>query len=271
LNDACRHGGTRSGQLLSFDSGLRYLLGVPKEINGATPVVACIHGVRRNVQEQFQAFAPLAGQAGSLLLVPLFAADAFPDYQRLGRPGKGGRADVALIELITHLNSRFNLPERAIYLYGHSGGAQFVHRFVMAHPDRVARYAISAPGWFTFPDESLAYPYGLARAAAQGELLRGHDFLRIQGAVFVGSADCRSGPNLRRNPTVDLHQGVHRLERAVRWIHAMNAKARQMGLREPLKLRPLEDGAHNFSGLVRRHRLHELVWEFLTSSAEMDT
>src|SRR5256885_13162852 len=63
------------------------------------------------------------------------------------------------------------------------------HRFVMVHPHHVARYAISAAGWYTFPDESLGYPCGLARGAARGELLRLSDSLRIQGAVFVASAD----------------------------------------------------------------------------------
>jgi pimeloyl-ACP methyl ester carboxylesterase len=271
LNYAYQSGATQSGELLSFEPGLRYLLGVPRELNEAQPIVVCIHGIRRNVQEQFRAFAPLAEQAGWLLLVPLFAADSFPDYQRLGRPGRGGRADLSLIELIAHLNSRFSLPERAIHLFGHSGGAQFVHRFVMVHPHHVARYAISAPGWYTFPDESLFYPCGLARGAAQGELLCASDFLRIQGAVFVGTDDCRRGRNLRRNPSVDIQQGDHRLERAMRWTSAMNARAREMGLREPLKLHRLQDGAHNFSGLVRRNRLHEHVWEFLTSSAETDT
>ena len=233
MNYAYQDGATQSGELLSFEPGLRYLLGVPKELNEAPPVVVCIHGIRRNVQEQFRAFAPLAEQAGWLLLVPLFAADSFPDYQRLGRPGRGGRADLSLLGLIGHLKARFSLPERAIYLFGHSGGAQFVHRFVMVHPRHVARYAISAPGWYTFPDESLVYPCGLARGAARGELLRLSDFLRIQGAVFVGSADCHRGPNVRCNPTVDTQQGVHRLERAMRWTRAMNARAREMGLPEP--------------------------------------
>jgi poly(3-hydroxybutyrate) depolymerase len=260
----------QSGELLSFGPGLRYLLGIPKEISEATPVVASIHGVRRNVQEHFQAFAPLAEQAGWLLVVPLFAADAYPDYQRLGRPGKGGRADLSLIELVARLRSQFSLPERAIHLYGHSGGAQFAHRFVMAHPDRVARYAISAPGWYTFPDESLDYPYGLAQAATQCEPLDPGAFLKIQGTVFVGSADYRSGPNLRCNPIVDLNQGAHRLERAKRWTVAMNATAKQMGLAEPLQLQQLQDGAHSFSGLVRRNKLHERVWEFLTQSRRAD-
>src|ERR671922_157281 len=189
LNDVNRGGAAQTAELLTHDPGLRYLIRVPEEINEATPVVACIHGIRRAAQAHFQAFAPLAGQAGWLLLVPLFAAEAFPDYQRLGRPGKGRRADLALIGLLAQLKSSLSLRVEALRLYGHSGGAQFVHRFAMAHPDRVARYALSAPGWYTFPDDSLEYPYGLAAAAAQGIRLHLGDFLAIPGAVFVGSAD----------------------------------------------------------------------------------
>lgn len=272
MNLAAQYGTTRRGELLSFNPELSYLMGVPREINEETPVVACIHGFRRNVHEHFRAFAPIARKAGWLLLVPRFAADVYPDYQRLGRPGKGRRADLALIELIDHTRSRFFLPRRACYLYGHSGGAQFVHRFVMTHPGEVARYAISAAGWYTFPDEALEYPHGLAGGPAGGTRLSGGDFLRIPGAVFVGSADCEStGATLRRNPTVDLHQGVHRLERAMRWTHAMNARAREMGLPEPLRLLQLQGGSHSFTGLVRRCRLGELVREFLTGPAKTGT
>jgi pimeloyl-ACP methyl ester carboxylesterase len=261
----------QSGEPTDFGPGLRYLLGVPKYISEETPVVACVHGIRRNAQEHFRAFAPLAEQNGWLLVVPLFEADAFPDYQRLGRPGKGGRADLRLIELISHVCERFEVPESPIHLFGHSGGGQFAHRFVMAHPGRVARYAVSSPGWYTFPDESLDYPYGLAHAEAHCAPLSPRDFLMVPCAVFVGTADYRSGRNLRRNPTVDLHQGPHRLERARRWTRAMNARAREIGLAEPVQLRQLPNGAHNFSGLVRNNRLHEQAWRFLANSAEAAT
>jgi pimeloyl-ACP methyl ester carboxylesterase len=261
----------QSGELNSFGPGLRYLLGVPKAISDRTPVVTCVHGIRRNVQEHFQAFAPLAEREGWLLVVPLFAADAFPDYQRLGRPGKGGRADLRLIELISHLCERFDLPEQPIHLFGHSGGGQFAHRFVMAHPWRVVRYVVSSPGWYTFPDESIEYPYGLAHAETQGLPLSPRDFLKVPGAVFVGTADFRSGRHLRRNSTVDLHQGPHRLERARRWAVAVNARARELGLPQPVQLRQLPDGAHNFSGLVRSNRLHEQAWRFLANSSDAAT
>lgn len=257
-----------SGEFITFAPGLRYALEVPSEVDNETPLAVSVHGVTRNAHEHYEAFVRLAQKARWLLLVPLFEADAYPDYQRLGRPGKGGRADLSLIELVLGLNSQLNLPDRPFYLFGHSGGAQFAHRFVMAHPERVARYAISAPGWYTFPDESLDYPYGLGSMPAQYGPLRPDDFLRVQGTVFVGSGDYRSGPNLRRNPIVDFRQGAHRVERAVRWTGAMNDKARQIGLTEPLRLRQLPNGGHSFSGLVRRNRLHEQAWESLTNPTE---
>ncbi len=246
------------------------LLGVPREPNAATRIAVAVHGISRNAREHFGAFAPLAELKEWVLLAPLFDAESFPDYQRLGRPGKGRRADLSLIEALSLLRLRFGLPEHPIYLFGHSGGAQFAHRFAMAHPARVARYAISAPGWYTFPDESLDYPYGLARAPESFATLRTDDFLKIPGVVFVGCGDNRNGRTLRRNPMVDANQGEHRLERAARWIGAMNAKARAMGLAEPVTLQRLEDAAHSFSGLVRRGRLHERAWRFLTDSKEIE-
>ncbi len=244
------------------------LLGVPKEPGKARGIAVAVHGISRNAHEHFCAFAPLANATNWILLAPLFDAGSFPDYQRLGRPGKGERADLALIVALSNLRGRLDLPQRPVYLFGHSGGAQFVHRFAMTHPGHVARYAISAPGWYTFPDDTLDYPYGLARPPTSFGALRPADFLKIPGIVFVGSGDCRDGRTLRRDAVVDAHQGDHRQERAMRWTGAMNARARAMGLVEPLRLKQLEDAAHSFSGLVRRGRLHEHVWKFLTVSGE---
>ena len=253
-------------ELQEFGSGLRCLLQAPTRAAHDAPVLVAVHGISRNAQDHFDAFAPLAAAAGWLLVAPLFDAETFPDYQRLGRPGKGERADLFLLALLAQLASQYAVRDRALHLFGHSGGAQFVHRFVMAHPERVARYAISAPGWYTFPDAALNYPRGLAYAPIDTGLQPPQAFLKVPGCVFVGNRDCRRGPNVRRTAPLDADQGMHRLERAQRWTAAMNAQARTLGLAEPMQLQQLPDAGHSFKGLVRRADLNRHAWRFLSAS-----
>ncbi len=254
--------------MIEFRPGLRYALEMPAEPGPGTPVVVAVHGISRNAADHHAAFAGLAQSCGAILVVPLFEAAEFRDYQRLGRDGRGRRADLALMALIDGVLSSRGLPGRRFHLFGHSGGAQFAHRFVMAHPERVARYAISAAGWYTFPDDSADFPYGLRHPPSGLDMSRQRLFLSVPGRVFVGMHDQRRGTSLRQHERVDADQGRTRIERAMRWTAAMNARARSLELRPPLDLRQLPGSGHSFGGLVRRAALHEQVWAFLLGSQE---
>lgn len=249
--------------LREFGPGLRYALRLPPDQGIDTPVFVAIHGISRNALDHFNAFAGLAQSRQAIVIAPLFDAAGFPDYQRLGRRGLGPRADLALIALVDDVLASCGLRSRKLHLFGHSGGAQFTHRFVIAHPQRVARYAISAAGWYTFPDESADYPYGLREPPDGLDMTGQQRFLSVPGCVFVGMRDQRRGPSLRQRERVDTQQGTTRIERAMRWTAAMNSRARELGLPEPVQLRRLPDAGHSFSGLVRRAGLHEQAWEFL--------
>ncbi|HMA30796.1 MAG TPA: alpha/beta hydrolase [Casimicrobiaceae bacterium] len=247
---------------------LRYALEMPAQPGAGTPVVVAVHGISRNASDHHAAFAGLAQSRGAILVVPLFEAAEFRDYQRLGRDGRGQRADLALLSLIDGVLSSRGLSGRRFHLFGHSGGAQFAHRFVMAHPERVARYAISAAGWYTFPDDSQDFPYGLRHPPSGIDMSRQRLFLSVPGRVFVGMRDQRRGTSLRQHERVDAEQGRTRIERATRWTAAMNARAQALDLRPPLDLRQLPGSGHSFGGLVRRAALHEQVWAFLLESQE---
>lgn len=270
MNGASPTFNVERGVLAQDRPALPFLLGVPVSVNPATPVAVCVHGVSRNADRHFEAFAPLADAARWILLVPTFGPDDYPGYQRLGRCSGGPRADLSLIELLKQIRSRLGLPETAIHLFGHSGGAQFVHRFAMAHPSRVARYAISAAGWYTLPDATLNYPYGTLGAPFTSDAAALDAFLAIPGIVFVGARDRNGGPTLRRNEALDRQQGASRVDRAQRWQGAVNRRALEAGLDARLGLRQLDGCAHSFNGLIRRARLHELAWQFLSELRRID-
>lgn len=243
--------------------GLSCLCSAPMDPGANTPVLVAVHGVHRQAEDYFDAFAPLVRVSDGLLLVPIFDQDRFPDYQRLGRPDRGRRADLALLSLLAEAFDWFGLNDRPVYLFGHSGGGQFVHRFVMAHPQRVSRYVVSAAGWYTFPDDTHSYPRGTNGPLDAAAAFQAGDFLRVPGCVFIGTHDRRSGPNLRRSDAIDQQQGATRHDRAYRWTAAMNELAIDRGLPAPVAIREFHNAGHNFKGLVRRAHAHVAAWSFL--------
>ncbi len=243
--------------------GLRYWFRPAPPARDPAALLVVVHGVRRRPLELLETFAPLAAAQPCHLLVPWFESPRHADYQRLGRPGLGQRADLHLIALVQMLGQQHAMQHQRMLLFGHSAGAQFVHRFVFAHPERVRRYALGAAGWYTLPDEQQEFPLGTRHALPGFPRLSPERFLRVPAQVFVGSRERASGPTLRRDPLLDRIQGVDRLQRATRWAQAMNQAARSRGLAPPVGVRRLPGAAHSFSGLVRRAGLAHQVWRFL--------
>jgi poly(3-hydroxybutyrate) depolymerase len=219
----------------------------PERAPAGAPLLVAVHGISRNAYEQARAFERLAEARGWLLLAPEFDAERHDDYQRLGRVGRGARADRALEDLIDRFLERFSRAPGPRYLVGYSAGAQFVHRYLMAHPERVDGAVLGSAGWYTFPDPTRAYPYGLrVGGELPGVRLSPSRFLRVPVLVTVGSRDTRRDPSLRQSRRVDRRQGCHRRERAMRWAEAMNELARRRGLPEPVRLSVLRGAGHDF-------------------------
>lgn len=230
-----------------------YSLDLPPDRKARAPLLVCVHGISRNAEEHLRHFAPLARKRGIAVAAPLFREPEFPDYQRLGRTGRGRRADQALDALLAELRAEGGVDAERIYLFGHSGGGQFVHRYVMANPARVARFVVSAAGWYTHPDAARAFPLGIAPNPSLPDVSFDPDaFLRVRGTVLVGEGDIRRSRSLRTGPMVDAAQGRNRIERARRWVEAMNEAARRRGLPPPLDLELLPSAGHRFADMAAR-------------------
>ena len=113
---------------------------------------------------QEKQFAYFAERYGVILVAPLFPKDRFCDYQRLGREGRGERADHALNRILAEVRLLTGTDINRLYMFGYSGGGQFVHRYALAYPERMARIVIAAAGWYTFPDQNVNYPRGIKKA-----------------------------------------------------------------------------------------------------------
>lgn len=246
---------------------LDYLLYVADSAPHEPPVLVLVHGISRDAQEQIDLFKPFADEHGFALVAPHFTKYDYPDFQRLGRRGRGLRADIALQQLLKTLP--FKSTADGVYLFGYSGGAQFAHRFLMAHPEQVKAAIVAAAGWYTLPDASVGYPYGLRmNGSLPAVSLRPGQFLRVPVLTLVGEDDTERDKNLRRSKSLDRAQGRTRVERARRWVDEMSAAAQRHDLRTVYRFQLLNNAGHSFEDCIRAG-MGKAIFEFIQHSRDI--
>lgn len=248
---------------LRTDPGLEYLAYVPQSGAQDAPVLVSLHGASPNWDRKAAHFFPACEEYGVTLLAPSFRGEDHADYQRLGREGKGVRADLFLHRCLQELASLTNADVARINLFGHSGGAQFAHRYAMAYPHRVAGAVVTAAGWYTFPDQTRKYPYGTRPSRRlPGVVFNPEAFLHVPIHVLVGSADT-SIEKVRNSEAIDAQQGRTRLERARNWTTAMRTEAVRHGIPSRISLTEIDGPGHDFVELCERGGLVQRVFRAL--------
>lgn len=237
-------------------SAQSYYVYVPSSGGAAAPLLVVVHGISRNAQVQAESFPELCERFGAVMAVPVFGVES-RDYQRLGRSGRGPRSDAALDAVVEEVAMRTGCKASSFHLFGFSGGAQFAHRYTLAHPHRVTRLVIVGSGWYTFPDPRARFPYGIRRSPElPGVRFDPEEFLRVPIAVMVGERDTETS-SLRNTPRVNRQQGKTRVERAQRWVAAMREAAEKRGLPPLVTLEVIPEGPHDFASLLKTGNLAE--------------
>lgn len=228
-------------------------------------LLVAVHGIGRDAMEQVTLWSAWARRHRVQVLAPRFGDDTFRGFQRL-EPGIDGRtADGALVQLLRWLPAMgMPLPVRRI-LFGHSGGAQFAHRFLMANPFAVDAAILSSAGWYTWPESTRRFPYGLGKAAGRTvSSIELEALLRVPLLVTVGENDDEADPQLRRRDWIDDQQGVGRRERAKRWVDALRTEAERRRLAARVQHQVLPGAGHAFAECMSAG-LPERVDEFLSA------
>ena len=234
-------------------SNQRYVTYVPDDVQAGAPMMVCVHGISRNVESHIYGFAPWAKRNGIVLVAPLFDDRYVAKYQSLATNLFDRRADMILNMIVAEAGKLTGAATERLHLFGYSGGAQFVHRYTMLHPHRVASFVAASAGWYTFPSQMVDYPRGI-RTSQQlpGLLFVPFDFLQVPGLVLVGDRDTMRGTALKYSRKLVAQQGEHRLERGRRWVAAMNDAAKAHGLDAPYRFEELPDCGHSFEQAMIR-------------------
>lgn len=216
---------------------LRVWYWVPDEVDATTPIVFVMHGVKRDADRYLAEWVPLAERHGFIVVVPEFNQASFPGSlgyntgyftEPDGQPRPRAQWSFAALEpLFDAVKARTGTRVPRYSLYGHSAGAQFVHRYVLFMPEARLRRAVAAnAGWYTRPDLTIAYPYGLAGSpVGEEELKRALD---KPLTILLGTADTDTAdPNLRTSRQANA-QGPHRFARGLSFHAAGKATAARL-------------------------------------------
>jgi poly(3-hydroxybutyrate) depolymerase len=232
---------------------------LPDKVARDTPVVFVMHGVNRDADRYRDEWADLARKHGFIAVVPQFSLTDFPGSRGYntgyfteedGRPRPRGLWSFAAIEpLFDDVRKRFGTGVTRYSIYGHSAGAQFVHRFVLFMPEaRIERAVAANAGWYTMPDTRVEFPYGLAKTPIDDAALGAA--LGKPLTVLLGTADTdREDPDLRKTPEADA-QGLTRYARGQAFFARGQAAAAASGAPFGWTRQDVPDIGHSNAGMA---------------------
>ena len=227
-------------------------------------ILFTIHGISRNAEEHVQRFSNQAEKYGSAIIAPLFTKNNFAKYQQLGTTAKQERADMAFDQVRQDVYEWLEIGPTPMCMFGFSGGGQFLHRYALFYPKRVARMVLTAPGWYTFPDPERRYPFGIKSTKDWPGLKFDLDrFLRIPTLLMVGEDDDLRDKDLNKNRRIDAFQGLNRIERAERWTGSLSALARSFGVKGDHRLEHIPNASHAFESYIAHPPFAEKIFTFL--------
>lgn len=188
------------------------------------PVLFVFPGLERNASDYLAAWRNEASKRNIMVFVFEFPAGSYSTEQYI----EGGmfhgntmldrsKWTFSVVEAVFDAIREDTGSSRKKYdLWGHSAGAQFVHRYVTFMPDARIDRAVSAnAGWYTLPDVNIAYPYGLKNTGALSSSQLEALFAR-QLVVHLGTADTdRGGLNTSTGAEA---QGANRYQRGTHFF-----------------------------------------------------
>jgi poly(3-hydroxybutyrate) depolymerase len=178
------------------DPRFSYCLYVPPRLRSASvrpELIVVVHGSPRAFMDLRDRFQDLGLANNAMILSPLFPVgvngDGNPDgYKYLSEPML--RYDDILLDIVAEVGVRWAVPFDRFALFGFSGGAQFVNRFLLLRPERLWAASLGAPGSVTLLDNGRDWWVGSGNIEERFGIALNLDALRrVPVQMLVGSAD----------------------------------------------------------------------------------
>ena len=209
----------------------------PEGYTANTPVVVLLHGIKRNAETYRDGWTDIARQNNLMVLAPHFTRETYPGANgyNLGNVFHAeSHEEITGKATPTQKNPpeqwSFSLPDavyadfvrrestaqRGYTLYGHGAGAQFAHRYGLFRPQSLACRIIAAnPGWYTYPDTAVDWPYGLRGVPGVTDQ-QINAYLAVPLTLMLGDDDVQAAGVMRKTDNAEA-QGPNRKARGERF------------------------------------------------------
>ena len=207
------------------------------------PILFSFHGGSRNADDYRDDWIQMANANNFMVFAPEFNSADFPsgdmyNLANIFQDGDNPSTDTfnssdnwtfsIIDQLFDFIKTEIGGNQSNYNAWGHSAGAQFLHRFVFYLPDSKLNIAVcSNAGWYTVPESAIVFPYGLL----ESQLSNSNLISAFSKKLYVHLGDADTDPNsssLRHNDIVDDQQGLNRLVRGRYFFETSKEKAESL-------------------------------------------
>ena len=231
---------------------------LPNKITENTKIIFVIHGNSRNADGYLNVWMKLANKHNVLLIAPEFNRSSFPSYNTLMMSTSSGRIrenknlylNNSIDLFFEHFNEKFGLEARNYMIYGHSGGSQFVHRYLLLSDNPKASKAVAAnAGWYTFL-HGASYPYGIKNPPIELTSAHIRRFLNTEIHILIGSEDVKVDSSVNQSDGANA-QGRNRFQRANNFFNVATDIVEENNLDFKWKYQIVNGAAHSNSKMSK--------------------
>ncbi len=238
---------------------LRVFVYRPARWQPTDAAIIVLHGQGRDADRYIAQWAAPAEAHNLLVVAPEFSKQKYPGVAsynwanvvtEAGLPNPPEAWIFGAIDRVwATVRARIGALRQGYALFGHSAGAQFVHRYLLLAEASQATSIITAnAGSYTMPDRDIGFPFGLANTAVTDAMLA--RALARPVTVLLGSEDIDPyHPALPRQPGA-MAQGPHRLARGMLFFAKAREAASRLGHPFAWRLETVPGVAHDNGGMA---------------------